>query len=88
MNYLRDIEDFAREWNVTRIEFCRRFERNRAEVLKEGVFSYTSWYMPRTGTERMCFTIRYTKELGVTVYHGNGDKMQQGEVLCVSDLTA
>ena len=37
MAYLGDIEEFVREWQIARIEFCRRFEMNRAEILKEGV---------------------------------------------------
>ena len=88
MAYLGDIEGFAREWQIARIEFCRRFEMNRAEILKEGVFGYTSWYTPRTMLEQRRFTIRYCKDRGVVVYHGNGDKEQQDDMFAAPDLTA
>ena len=88
MAYLGDIECFAREWNLVHIEFCRRFEHNRAEILEEGVFSYTSWYTPRKGTEQMHFTIRYVQDRGVMVYHGNGDKTVQDDMYNAPDLNA
>lgn len=88
MAYLRDIECFAREWNLARIEFCRRFENARAEILKEGVFSYTSWYTPRNSKEQWHFTIRYVRDKGVAIYHGDCDKTNPDDMFYAPDLAA
>ena len=89
MDYMEDIESFTRDWNIARIEFCRRFEVSRAEIANKGVFNYTSWYTPRNRTEQMRFTFYWNPETGgLAVYWGNGRKDGTDVKFCAPDLAA